>query len=108
LAFRVDLTDAAIADAEEFVKFLQQQKREPLAAERWWNGLIEAILSLEQMPERCPVIPEADYFFRNRAPSFVPLPSHHFSGGTSEESSYNSSYFSYSTKAVVEKQLNCL
>jgi plasmid stabilization system protein ParE len=34
----------------------------PAAAERWLNGISKAILSLEEMPRRCPLAPEADHF----------------------------------------------
>lgn len=60
----VEITDAALADAESYVRFLQEDRQEPLAAERWWNGLLDAILSLETMPGRCPVIPEQKHFAR--------------------------------------------
>lgn len=36
----------------------------PAAAERWLNGISEAVLSLEEMPERCPLAPEAAHFKR--------------------------------------------
>jgi plasmid stabilization system protein ParE len=62
LAYHVDITEAALADAEEYVRFLEAEKQEPRTAESWWNGLIDAVLSFEKMPERCPVIPEASFF----------------------------------------------
>ena len=34
----------------------------PSAAERWLNGISKAILSLEEMPERCPLAPESVHF----------------------------------------------
>ena len=34
----------------------------PASAERWLNDLSKAILSLEEMPERCPLAPEAPRF----------------------------------------------
>ncbi len=36
----------------------------PAAAERWLNGISKAILSLEEMPERCALAPEAPYVKR--------------------------------------------
>jgi plasmid stabilization system protein ParE len=36
----------------------------PASAERWLNGISKAILSLEEMPERCPLAPEAPHFKR--------------------------------------------
>jgi len=32
------------------------------AAERWFRGLVQAIHSLEELPERCPLIPEQEEF----------------------------------------------
>ena len=62
MPFEVVITDIALADAEEYVTFIRSDRQEPQAAERWWNGLLEAIFSLETMPERCPVIPEHAHF----------------------------------------------
>jgi plasmid stabilization system protein ParE len=62
LAFRVDITETAISDAEEYVQFIREQGSEPEVAQRWWHGLLDAIDSLEEMPERCPLIPETDEF----------------------------------------------
>jgi plasmid stabilization system protein ParE len=64
LEYGVEITDAALADAEKYVRFLQEDRQEPLAAERWWNGLLNAVLSLETVPGRCPVIPELKHFAR--------------------------------------------
>jgi plasmid stabilization system protein ParE len=36
----------------------------PASAERWLNGISKAILTLEDMPERCPPAPEAPHFRR--------------------------------------------
>jgi plasmid stabilization system protein ParE len=62
LAFSVEITKAALADAEEYVGFLRADHGAPIAAERWWNGLIDQILSLETLPRRCSIIPEQRYF----------------------------------------------
>ena len=62
MAFEVVITDAALAEAEEYVVFIRTGRSEPLAAEKWWDGLLEAVFSLENMPERCAVIPEREYF----------------------------------------------
>lgn len=53
---------AALADAEAYVRFLQSDRQEPGYADRWWNGFVGAVLSLETMPRRCPLIPELRYF----------------------------------------------
>ncbi|MHB8303085.1 MAG: type II toxin-antitoxin system RelE/ParE family toxin [Acidobacteriaceae bacterium] len=62
MAFSVEITKAALADAEEYVGFLRADHGAPIAAERWWNGLIDQVLSLEKLPRRCPIIPEQKYF----------------------------------------------
>lgn len=36
----------------------------PASAERWLNGISKAVLSLEEMPGRCPLAPEAVHFKR--------------------------------------------
>jgi plasmid stabilization system protein ParE len=62
LTFQVDITELALIDAEEYVRFIRDVRKEPQAAERWFRGLVEAIYSLEDLPERCPVIPEQEEF----------------------------------------------
>ena len=62
MAFRVDITDPALIDAEEYVKFIREIRLEPEGADKWFRGLIAAIFSLEESPERCSIIPEADEF----------------------------------------------
>jgi hypothetical protein len=58
LAFQVDITEPALVDAEEYVRFIREIKKEPEASARWIRGLVQAIYSLEEIPERCPLIPE--------------------------------------------------
>jgi plasmid stabilization system protein ParE len=62
LAFQVDITAPALVDAEDYVQFIQDVRKERDAAERWFRGLVEAIYTLEELPGRCPVIPEQDEF----------------------------------------------
>jgi plasmid stabilization system protein ParE len=62
LAFRVDITDLALADASAYVSFIRDVRKEPEAAEKWFRGLVDAIYSRERAPERCPSISEARYF----------------------------------------------
>jgi plasmid stabilization system protein ParE len=67
LAFQVDITEPALSEVEDYVRFIRDIKKEPQAAERWFRGLVEAIYSLEELPERCPVIPEqAEFSFEIR------------------------------------------
>ena len=62
MAYLVDITEPALADAEEYVRFIRDVKKEPEAAERWFSGLVQAIYSLEELPERCPAVPEHEEF----------------------------------------------
>ena len=62
MAFRIEITDLALRDAEDYVEFLREVRRAPEAAARWFRGLVRAIYSLEESPERCPLIPESDEF----------------------------------------------
>jgi toxin ParE1/3/4 len=57
MAYRVEMTARATRDLD----YLYQQihAAESLAAARWYNGLEEAIYTLERFPRRCPVAPEA-------------------------------------------------
>ena len=62
MAFEVDITQPALADAEDYVSFIRDVRKEPEAAERWFRGLVQAIYSLEESPGRCPLIPEQEEF----------------------------------------------
>jgi plasmid stabilization system protein ParE len=62
LAFQIDITEPALADADDYVRFVRDVKKAPEAAERWFRGLVQAIYSLEDAPERCPAIPEQEEF----------------------------------------------
>src|SRR6266851_6281909 len=62
LAYRVEITDSALADAEQYVHFIQEEKQEPEAAERWFRGLVKAMLALQELPHRFPVIPGPEEF----------------------------------------------
>ena len=62
MAFQVDITEPALIDTEDYVRFIRDVKKQPEAAEWWFRGLVQAIHSLEEMPERCPLIPEQNEF----------------------------------------------
>ncbi len=57
MAYRVEISPSALADAE--AAFLWIQKDSPQKAEEWYNGLVDAILSLESFPNRCPIAAES-------------------------------------------------
>ncbi len=58
--YTVIIEQPAIVEAEEAYLYIRKDK--PMAADRWFNGLVEAINSLEEMPRRCPLAPENDFF----------------------------------------------
>ena len=62
MRYEVRIHPAALADAEQYVAFIRAQEFEPYAAARWYDGLTEAILSLDSIPGKCTVIPEQDSF----------------------------------------------
>jgi len=53
MAFRIELSPRALQDLDDAYSFIA--KDSPSAEKRWLNGIINAIYSLEVMPERCPV-----------------------------------------------------
>jgi len=57
MAFRVSLSAPAESDA--YAAFEHVRDVAPMHAERWLVRLFQAILSLEEMPARCAIIPEA-------------------------------------------------
>jgi plasmid stabilization system protein ParE len=58
MAYSIELTPRAVEDADRAAEYIRQFA--PEAAQRWFDGLIEAVLSLEEMPQRCPLAPEAE------------------------------------------------
>src|ERR1700677_619104 len=56
MGYRGSLSDTAITDA--YAAFERIREAAPLHSEAWLTGLFEAILSLDEIPARCPVIPE--------------------------------------------------
>jgi plasmid stabilization system protein ParE len=57
MAYRVSLTRSAEEDAYAAYEFIRADSKQE--ADRWLESLFEVILSLNEFPERCPVIPEA-------------------------------------------------
>jgi plasmid stabilization system protein ParE len=58
MTFRVILTPRAAADADEAAAYIKRFS--PERAARWFDGLMQAVLSLDEMPHRCPQAPEAE------------------------------------------------
>jgi plasmid stabilization system protein ParE len=57
MTYPVEITAFAIADAEQAYLWLRERSPEAAA---WYNGLFDAIDSLEKMPYRCPLAPESE------------------------------------------------
>ena len=57
--YQVILLPAAERDIGEAYEWLAAQDAE--AAVRWYNRLLEVVLSLEIFPERCPLAPETNF-----------------------------------------------
>jgi len=61
MAYRVEISRLAETEAlEAFVWKGEQLGMQ--AATRWYNGLMQAIYSLQEFPHRCPLAPESDVF----------------------------------------------
>lgn len=60
MAYRVDISQPATADAENALLWIRTGS--PEKAVVWFQGLLEAVFSLEQFPERCSLAPESRAF----------------------------------------------
>jgi plasmid stabilization system protein ParE len=58
MAYKVRLAGPAESDA--YQAFERIREVAPTSAERWLRKLFDAIATLTEMPDRCPMIPEAD------------------------------------------------
>ena len=58
MAFRVELEPQAFADLDAIATYIRERSSFR-QAERWFNGILAAIRSLSEMPERCPVAEES-------------------------------------------------
>jgi plasmid stabilization system protein ParE len=57
MAYLVSLTERALSDLAYLYEWIGAETSE--VAGQWYNGLEDAIFSLEQRPTRCPVTPES-------------------------------------------------
>ena len=58
MAYKIRLTSRAESDAYAAYDYIREDA--PMRAETWLRGLFKAVFTLEQMPRRCKVIPEAE------------------------------------------------
>jgi plasmid stabilization system protein ParE len=56
LQYRVDISDLAVQEAEKYADYICSRSNDGEASIRWWNGLLDAIYSLETFPSRHPLI----------------------------------------------------
>jgi plasmid stabilization system protein ParE len=59
MAFHVEISPRAFNDLDEIARYIQQQSSFK-HAEEWFNGIIAAIRTLEDMPRRCRVADESE------------------------------------------------
>src|SRR5260370_18457847 len=58
MAYKVRVNRPAEDDA--YAAFEHIRKHAPIHADKWMTGLFAAILSLDTLPTRCPIIPEGE------------------------------------------------
>jgi len=58
MAFRVELSPEVLADLDAIASHIREQGSFESAG-KWFNGMIDAITSLRDMPERCPLADES-------------------------------------------------
>lgn len=57
MAFRVEITPQAFDDLDSIAAYIQEHGSFDIA-EKWFNGIINEIFLLKEMPSRCPIAPE--------------------------------------------------
>jgi plasmid stabilization system protein ParE len=57
LAFTVELTNSALRDAREHLKYLNSRSNFEDIGGRWWSRLLEVLETLQEMPQRCTIYP---------------------------------------------------
>ena len=62
MTYRVDISIPALQDAEAGFLWIRQFNND--TAKAWYEGLLEAVFSLEQLPYRCPLAPESEILGR--------------------------------------------
>ncbi|UIE36674.1 type II toxin-antitoxin system RelE/ParE family toxin [Leptodesmis sichuanensis] len=61
MKYRIEISSVAEAEADSAFLRLSQVVS-PAKASQWYSGLLQAIESLSQMPKRCPLARENEYF----------------------------------------------
>src|SRR5258707_979421 len=60
MAFNVEISPRAFGDLDELATNIKQRSRSYAVARKWLLSVLESIDSLAEMPERCPVVIEAE------------------------------------------------
>jgi plasmid stabilization system protein ParE len=60
MAFQVEITPIAEAQIEQAYRWYRE--RNPEFADRWFRGLMNAIATLQEKPQRCPLAVEHEIF----------------------------------------------
>lgn len=58
MAFRVEIAPRALSDLDAIAEYITERGSFE-QAEQWFNGIVDAIASLKDMPRRCPVAAES-------------------------------------------------
>lgn len=58
MAYQVEIGPSALRESEEAYLYIAQDA--PDAAVEWFNGLVDAVYSLEDLPSRCSLAPESE------------------------------------------------
>ncbi len=56
LVYHIRILSSALQDAKDCYNYIANESRD--AADQWFNGLFDAVDSLENMPKRCAIAPE--------------------------------------------------
>jgi plasmid stabilization system protein ParE len=59
MKYKLIIQPSALTDLDEACRWIAE--RSPVSAARWFNGFVEALISLETMPERCELAAESRY-----------------------------------------------
>jgi plasmid stabilization system protein ParE len=59
MAFRIRAAPLALADIDERVRYYASETSASVAA-KWLNGIVGTVMSLQEMPKRCPFATEND------------------------------------------------
>jgi plasmid stabilization system protein ParE len=59
MGFRVEIAPQAYADLDAIADYIEE-RGSFASAERWFNGIIDAIESLKAQPSRCPLAGESE------------------------------------------------